>query len=630
MKSYRYFRLAAVLLLGAAALLLLCSCGEKQEENVAFSTYLNLSSSFSGSRTIKVSYPRSIVEPGSDAAADLETVIRKNCPSSMTYSADNTSENVAYIFPLSFSSYSDYTSKIADILGNAPVVTFSNPNTALTKGWRISEDFQSCQLLSWISEMSAAEGHALPEHKNEEHETKVTYGNTTVASDAVISVNKLNGQPIEKIRVVTVNKTTATESKFDRTITFTVTQKTFDSLGDKLTQYFSSVTDSAANSEWLLDNNRYIYTVTFSDVTMKQLEGYTNHLLSSVYGDVSYIDKTESSTALAYQNCFSETLDFSNYVGPSNSDVPVEYSYSLINNSTLDECRIYSEMKWVTATDLLKENNPGKIAAIRSSSPTLTLMINDGKQYTPTSVDIAVTPLDNDTIKKSFSFVYDIASEGYEASDYTASYFTPLGIIPSQTVVDGSAVCTITVTGTPAELNAKITDIFGDNNLITLSDEVPFMTLRTKKHIEDKVDLSVLLVGKNVDTPVNYSIIPAEGEIAEQLILKGSSNDDDVYAEPDEKGVYKLTIGSKASKLSLTVSAPNISDIIIFCAISFIMLLVTAGFIFILARQKLPVHSLESGEGNGPALPKNGQNKKRISEKSILRKKTANKDKKQK
>jgi len=34
---------------------------------------------------------------------------------------------------------------------------------------------------------------------------------------------------------------------------------------------------------------------------MKQLEGYTNRLLSSVYGDVSYVDKTVGNTALAYQ-----------------------------------------------------------------------------------------------------------------------------------------------------------------------------------------------------------------------------------------------------------------------------------------------------------------------------------------
>ncbi len=605
MKYIRFFPRAAVVFICIAVMLIFCSCGEKEPENVELTTYLNISSSFSGSRTVRVSYPASVIEPGSQTADDLDKIIRMHCPSSMTYTSDRNSDNIVYVFTLAFSSFSDYNSKLADILGSSPVVTFSNPNTALTKGWRISEDFQSSQLFDWITLSAQTEKLTLPEYKTAEPETKVTFGNTTVSTTPAVSVNKLNGQPIEKICVVTVNKTTATESKFDRTITFTVTQKTFDSLGDRLTDYFSSVTDDSAGYDWLLENNHYIYKVNFEDVTMKQLEGYTNRLLSSVYGDISYVDKTVGSTALAYQNSFTETLDFSNYVGPENTDVPVEYSYSLINNSVLDECRIYSDLKWVTATDLLKENNPGKIAAIKSSNPSLTLMIKDGKQYVPESINIDVTPLDNDNIRKSYSFVYDIANEGYEASDYTASYFTPLGIIPSQTVDQGNAVCTITFSGSSGELNSKVTDIFGDKNLITSSSEVPFMTLRTKKHIEDNIDLSSLLVGKNVDTPVRYTILPADGELAESLSLRHEGGTEDITAEKNDNGVYTTLLGDSQGKLTLTVSAANISDIIIFCAISVIMLLVSLAFIIILRKQKLPRPALDGKSYEKEELPDN-------------------------
>ena len=605
MKYIRSFSCCAAVLMCIAAMLTFCSCGQKEPENVDFTTYLNISSSFSGSRTIRISYPASVIEPGSQTAEDLEKVIRMHCPSSMTYTLDQKSDKTVYVFTLSFSSFSDYNSKLSDILGSSPVVTFSNPNTALTKGWRISEDFQSSQLFSWIQLFAQTEKVSLPEYKTAEPETKVTFGNTTVSTTPAVSVNKLNGQPIEKISLVTVNKTTATESKFDRTITFTVTQKTFDSLGDKLTDYFSSVTDPSASVDWLLENNHYIYKVCFKNVTMKQLEGYTNRLLSSVYGDVYYVDKTVGSTALAYQNSYTETLDFSNYVGPGNTDVPVEYSYSLNNNSVLDECRIYSDLKWVTATDLLKENNPGKVAAIKSSYPTLTLMIKDGKQYVPKAINIDVTPLDNDNIRKSFSFVYDIADEGYEASDYTTSYFTPLGIIPTQTVDQGNAICTISFSGSAAELNSKVTDIFGDKNLITSSSEVPFMALRTKKHIEDNVDLSSLLVGKNIDTPVKYSIVPADGELAESLSLRHDGGTEDIIVEKNESGTFSTLLGDSRGKLTLTVSAANISDIIIFCAISVIMLLVSLAFIIILRRQKLPRPALEGKDYDHDELPDN-------------------------
>ena len=604
MLKNRFLKIVLLLTAGVAAMLFFCSCGEKAPENVEYSTFLNVSSSFSGSRTVKISYPASVIEPGSQTADDLDSVITKNCPSSMTFTKDRSDDRIAYVFTLAFSSYSDYTSKLSDILGNPPVVTFSNPNTPLTKGWRISEDFQSCQLFGWIDKRAAAEGITLPDAKSAETETKVTFGNTTVDTEPAITVNKLNGQPIEKITVVTVNKTNQNESKYDRTITFTVTQNTFDSLGDKLTEYFSSVTDTSASSEWLLENDKYIYTVNFADISMKQLEGYTNRLLSSVYGDVSYVDKTVGNTALAYQNSFTETLDFSNYVGPGNSDVPVEYSYSLLNDSTLDECRIYSDLRWITAEDVLKENNPGKIAAVRNRAPSLTVRINDGKQYVPKSIDINVTPVGTDNIKKSISFVYDIAQDGYEASDYTASYFTPLGMIPSQTVDQGNAVCTITLSGTAAELNSKLTDIFGDNNLITMSTSVPFMTLRTKKHIDDNVDLSALLVGKNSDTPVNYTIVPADNELAEEMTIRHETDEADTSIEPDEEGKYTIGLGDSKGHIRFTVSAPNITDIIIFCAIGFIMILVTAGFIFVLRRQKPMKPALEdSGEPSPEGLP---------------------------
>lgn len=592
----KYIKNAAVIIAAMLMIVMLCSCSKQEPENVQYSTFLSISSSFSGVRTINIIYPTSIIEPGSQNAENLEKIISKYCPSSITYSKSEDKDRISYTFTMSFSSFSDYTSKISDILGNQPVVIFSNPNTALTTGWRIEEDFQSMQLFDWIRIKAKADGIDLPDFPSDEPETKVTFGNETVSTTPAVSVNRLTGQPIEKIKIVTVNKTTSTESLFDRTITFTVTQKTFDSLGDKLTQYFSSVTDSSAASQWLLENNLYTYTASFENISLKQLEGYTNKLFSSVYGDISYLDKTIGSTALAYQNSYTETIDFSNYVGQNNSDVPVEYTYSLTNNSDLDECRIYSDMKWTIASDLLEANNPGKIAAIRNQSPSLTLRINDGKQYVPKSIDVAVTPLDNNNIRKSVSFVYDIADEGYEASDYTASYFTPLGIVTSQTVDGGYALCTISINGSAGEINAKLADIFGDGNIISSSSEIPAMTLRTKKYIEDCIDLSSLLTGKNTDTPVNYIVNPADGESAESLIYQPNNDSDPVYAEPDENGRYQLPLTDMSGTFRCTVSAPNIFDVVIFCIISMIMILATFGIIFFLKNRRVSQPAIEEGK----------------------------------
>ena len=587
---------SAIVIISLFMIIILCSCSKKEMENVQIVTNLNIAEDFSGSRTIIVSYPESVFAPDSETAESLEAAVRKNCPSSMTYSRKTYDDRTEYTYVLAFSSISDYRSKLSEFLGNEPSVVFSNSNSVLTKGWRIKEDFESGQLIGWIKKCAKNESVDFPDYKTEERTTTVTFKNQTESCGKIISVNKRSGSPMEKISITTVNKTTATESLFDRTISFMMTQKTFDALGDKVKQYFNSVTDESAQTEWNLENEHYIYTVIYEDINLKQLEGYTNRLFSSVYGDITYVDKTVGSTALAYQNSYTETMDFSAYVGPGNEDVLVEYTYSLSGNSKLDECRIYNDLKWTAATDLMETNNPGKIAAVYSSAASLTLRINDGKQYVPESVDISVTPLENNNIRKAISFIYDISKNGYEATDYTASYFEQEGLSAEKTVEDGNSVCTVSVSGSAEEINVKLTDIFGDANIITADSEVPFMTLRTKKITEDTVDLSSILVGDNIDTPINYFVIPSEGEMAEELTLQYADSEDVVVCEPDKDNVYTFRLSSTQAKLRSVVSAPNVADIIIFCIIGIIMILTATGFILYFRSRIHSSPELDEGE----------------------------------
>ena len=600
MKYVKYICLVMTCLL---AVFVLSSCSQSESRKVTYETQLSFSKAFAGTRTVKVTYPSTIVSPGSDKAETLDRLIRTNCPEVMKYTSDTSTGDVVYTFELAFSSFSDYNSKLASVLGSRPVVTFSDPDTVLTQGWRIEETFQSSQLFGWLTTAAHAEQISDYDTESEETNTTVIFAGSSTKSEPVISINKLTGYPIKKILIDTVNKKTV----YDRTVTFQVSQKTFDSLGDKLTEYFKSITYPGTQIEWRVENNEYSYTVYFTDITAKQLEGYTNKLFSSVYGDASYVDKTVGSTALAYQNSFTETLDFSNYISDNNSDVPVEYRYSIKDNAQLDECRVYQNFEWVNSDSLLDDNDPGKLVAIGSKSSSLTLKINDGKQYIPRSIDITLTPLDGDQLKKTFSFVYDIAQGGTEACDYTANYFKGLGVQTEQIVKDGNKLCNIYFTGSPTELNSKIANIFGDSNLISASSYVPSMTLRTTRHIEDHVDMSDLLVGKNTDTPVTYTLIPNKGEQARSLSLIRTGASETLYGETNSDGNYTLKLGGTSGDFKADVSAANVSDIIVFCAISLIVVLIAVGLIFFLRSRKPGVMSLGAGEDPKKTLPGSGE-----------------------
>lgn len=599
LKYMKIFFRILTLLFCVGIVLLLSACSSSEPEKAEFTTALSVSPTFAGERTFSVTYPKSVVAPDSDNAETLDRLIKTNCPTSLIYDVSTKAGSVKYTFTLSFSSFSDYNTKLTQILGSRPVVTFANPKTAMTSGWRIQESFQSAQLLEWITNAAHAEQISTFDLPFEETSTTVAFGSENATTIPTISINKLTGSPIKSIKINTVNK----GATYDRTVVFRIAQSTFDKIGDKISEYFRSVTDSSAVADWQIENGVYSYTVRFIDITDKQLEGYTNRLLSSVYCDVEYVDKAVGSDPLSYQNSYTETLDFSNYISDNNTDVPVEFVYSVVGGSELDNCRIYQDFEWVNASSVTAENNPGKIVAVSENVPTLTLRINDGKQYVPKLIDISLTPLDNEQLCKTYSFVYPIADNGYEASNYTASFFREHGITPEETAENDTAVCAVSFTGTAGDLNMKITDIFGDDNLITFSSAVPFMTLRTVKHIEDTVNLSSFLVGKNVNTPVTYTLAARDGDKSESLTLRHAATDESTSADRNDDGnLYTLLGGSKAI-LKAEVSVPNVSDIIVFCTISVIVILITIAMIFFLRNKKILAPGLGSGT-NHPRLEK--------------------------
>ena len=596
----KHIKLTA-LIIAVLSIMIFSACNKSEPENVTLETALSVNSSFSGKRTIVCKFPRSIIPANSQQETNLDKVIQKYCPDSLDYTKNISDDSFSYSFQLKFSSATDYIDKVDDITGLQAAVSFSNPDTILTSGWKIEENFESSQLLNWIYDGAKQENLDGFDFKVKEIKTTAALNDDIHTSEPIISVNNLSGYPIEKIQIDTLNKK---NSVYDRTFVFTISQTTFDKLGDKVSDYFKSITDNSASSaEWLLENNSYLYTVKFTDVSLKELEGYTNKLLSSVYSDIAYEDKSTGSTPLAEQNCFYETLDFSNYVGNNNGNVPVEYTYSASGSSELGECMIYKDYEWQPATDLLSENIYGKKVAIKNSDSLLQLKITDGKQYIASSIDIKVTSPDNDTIQKSITFRYDIATGGNEASDYTKSYFDSLNIGAIQSVENAQNICTITFSGTDNEINSVISTIFGSNNSISHSTYNPSMTLRTVKQFTDHIDFSSMLTGKNTDTPVNYYVTTQGGDILKSFTAENNSNSETSAPEnqtsmtDDGNGTYCISLNNAVTDIKFDISVPNTADIIIFSIFAVLLIAAAIAVIFILKNKKT-VTSLPQSEQN--------------------------------
>lgn len=598
--------ISAVLAVLSSAVLL-TACSQKKEELVDISTSLKFNPSFSGSRTITVTFPQSTVATGSSKEASLDKVVQKYCPDSMKYSKDIKDGKIVYTFSLNFSSAHDYSDKIEKIIEKPVKVAFSNPNTLLTQGWKLDEDFSSVQLLSWIAEGADKENFDDLSFKSVEKITKASLNDDEVSTDEIISVNNLSGHPIQKISIDTVNQSTV----FDRTITFTISQTTFDELNNKLTNYFKDITAGSAKSEWLLENGSYLYKVRFDDISLQELEGYTNKLLNSVYCDASYSDTSTGSTPLAEQNSFTETLDFSSYISNSKTNVPIEYTYSVENSEELGECQLYENGEWIPATNLMDSNKYGKLSAIKSTDSFIKLRINDGKQYLCSSIDISCTPLDDDKMEKAVKFSYDIATGGNEAVNYALSYFRRMDISAEQSVDGGKNTCTVKFSGTPEEVGKSFSDMFGSENKMTFKEYMPFMTLRTMKQFHDHIDFSKIITGKNNDTPINYSIKTNSGDILKKFSAEYVPADDDSKKSinPDiSKNQNSIKLESAHADISFDVSTLNVADTIAMCILSAVI--ITGGIIAVFIIKKRKPYIFVQAEDVTPKLPENTQRKK--------------------
>lgn len=581
--------------------LLLSSCRNDPPEKADIQTTLTVDNSFSGKRTIVLTFPESVIKPGSEAETNLEKVIQKHCPNTLTPSKGYYDGKIQYSFEMSFESAHEYLNKTTEIVGVQTVVNFSNPHNVMTQGWKLEENFQSSQLLlDWIASGAKSEGFDGLDFEAEETKTTVSLNDEVRNTTPVIAVNCLDGHPIQRIKLVTVKE----KGVYDRSIIFTISQSTFDSISKEIKEYFSSVTDKAAiSAQWLLNtNSSYDYTVRFNDVTVQELTGYTNKLLNTVYGDIEYTDKGTGSTVLAEQNSYSETLDFSNYIGNNGTNVPIEYTYSVSGTTELSECQLYENGEWRLATDFLEDNQYSKVSSFRYNGSLMKLRINDGKQYTASSIELESLPLEDDKLQKTITIKYDRGAGGDEAASYAKNYIDSLGYGAVLSVINDECICTYTTSGSPETLNDIFTNILSGKNTAKYASEGQFMSLRTMRHYQDHLDLSALLLGTNAETPVYYRVAAQGGD----LIKEFRYSSDDLSEQSDLKtvkdGYVLLQLHGTDIDVSFNITSPNVSDIIFFSVISGILVLIAIAAIFVLRSRKPALPSLGGGSSSKGSL----------------------------
>ena len=139
-----------LVIMAAFLMIILTGCVSKIDTTVV------LNDDFSGKRVITCTVSRQKIRTdvnGCESA--LDSFIKINCPSQLTYEKIEDRYNITYNFVLSFNNREEYIDKVEKILGKKPMIVFASPNSPFSKGLILQEDFSSRDLLNWFENIGA-------------------------------------------------------------------------------------------------------------------------------------------------------------------------------------------------------------------------------------------------------------------------------------------------------------------------------------------------------------------------------------------------------------------------------------------------------------------------------------------
>ena len=556
MKTFK----VGILFLFCVAVLFLCpSCGNNQK--VSIDTLLTLDSSGAGSRAMTCRF--SGTGPDSETATQLDGIISQYCPSMLTYSKVEEEGGLSYQFQLEFSSYQDYVGKITKLLGRQPVIIFSFPDNIFTTGTRISEDFESGDLFSWLyASISLEELQGTLSPRFSGGSAAVCIDGRTQTTGTQISLNRTKGYPLDAIFVDTVNRGDGT---FDRTIVFRIPLTTVHDLGNDLEPYMNARTDPLATSaQWTDYLSGREYTVSFQGLSLEEISRCTNLLLNSRFsGTISCEEHSDHSTPFVDGSLFTETIDLSSYTGNQGKSIPLYYTYSSQSSRSLAGGEIYKQ----GAGDATGEVSSG-IFQYQGRAPLINLRISEQLEHQALGTVFTLSCLGDGRFQRDIDFVFD--SQDIAGVSYAVEYLRSKesGADIEQTTSDEGLVCHVSVQGTAEEISRQMGILFGEQNVMKYSQQGGSVEVHHNTRLTDTIHMEYLFTGINRDIPITYKIQTNGKEQLYDVQYTSETYSSSVSLSEDQDGAVQFSLDSGDTVIEYNgYTSNNLGIFLVFFAI---------------------------------------------------------------
>lgn len=573
-------------LLWAAVLLLSTSC--KAQQQVPVDTLLALDSLGAGSRTITCRLTDAGLD--SDAAQALDALVANYCPSMLHYAKLEENGDLRYQFRLEFSSYTDYTQQIAQLLGRKPVIIVSFPDTVFATGSRISEDFESGDLFSWLYaaiSLEGLQGELSPRFYS--GSTAVSLDGRTQTTGDRISLNRTQGHPLDAIFLDTVNNGDGT---YDRTVTFRIPLATVHELGEDLKTYMNARTDAkAVSAQWTDFVSGTEYTVKFQGLTLSELSRCTNLLFNSRFsGTLDCGEHTDGSTPFIDGFHFTETLDLSSYTGAGGRDLPIRYRYASKSQRSVAKGETYLVGSWNTAGTV--EDN---VYCYEGQASMLDIRVLEQREHLSLETVITLSCLGDGQFQRDVDFLFDTQDNAgvQYAMDFLSARKS--GATVEQRTSEQGLLCHVTAQGSAEEISQKMTALFGEQNVMSYASSGASVQVHHTTQLSDTIRMAHLYTGANQNAPITYQIKTNGKEQLNDLRYTSETHSSKVSLSQNADGAVSFSLYSGDTVIEYNgYTANHFGIFLVFLAIACVVAAVIALILHIRRRD---------GKAGGPPPP---------------------------
>ncbi len=558
----------AVLVVLSTLMLSACSVEKAKVESL-----LEIDSNFAGHRSITIKYPlEAHVDELTDALLDSNPL--KDSESSTFEYMGVMQDGYTFVMDIVFDSHDDYLSQVRTLLDRKVTSFVSRPDSVLASGTRMVENFDVSELIRWMSDIST---------QNEDTkaiEYDCTVNTVSIESDvfntsSTIDINERTGEPINSILIETTNLKDGT---YDRTVTFSIPNDTYNELSSSLEQYFTTNTSSKAQyCDFTSLGSAWEYKVIFKSLTLDELSEFTAMLLDTSKSTLFYGDKDNSSTPLSEGLLFEESFDTFSFMGKNGESVELQYRYALPVETTHGDGTVFYDSKWNTVGSW-----QDGIYSVSVDQDTFNIRIPDGIQYAINGIDTTLEVVGVDNFIRTTDFLYS-KTQGMDGMLYAKDFFEQKGATVTTSEDDKNLICSVVCQGSSAQISDELTQYFGRGNFVTYSTKDTAFSLSMKTELVDSVNLSYMLNSTNANRPITYTVVSSGDERIKSL----SCDSDTIKVKNNIDTKPLVAVDGGQGTVVYNGKIANTKNIIIFCvAVALILLGILAVVGYVLYKRR--------------------------------------------